>query len=129
MNLASFFEASVLFESIMNGEPDKAKKAMWSHLQSKMVGYLIDMKIVPFRGEHFMLKGSKRQLVKNLIYPVPNRDFPFSGVHFTRMIDGQVDVGMNAVPGFKREAYNKLSFNLRDFSEMITYPGYWKRNC
>ncbi|MCZ2257383.1 L-2-hydroxyglutarate oxidase [Sporosarcina sp. G11-34] len=93
---------------------------------AKMAGYLIDMKIVPFRGEYFMLKESKRPLVKNLIYPVPNPDFPFLGVHFTRMIDGQVDVGPNAVPGFKREAYNKLSFNLRDFSEMITYPGYWK---
>ena len=93
---------------------------------AKMAGYLVDVKIFPFRGEYFKLKKEKRTLVNNLIYPVPNPDFPFLGVHFTRMIDGEVDVGPNAVPGFKREAYHKLSFNLKDFSEMITYPGYWK---
>ena len=93
---------------------------------AKMAGYKIDMKIFPFRGEYFYLKEEKRDLVNNLIYPVPNPDFPFLGVHFTRMINGNVDVGPNAVPGFKREAYNKTSFNLNDFGEMITYPGFWK---
>ncbi|PIC94600.1 L-2-hydroxyglutarate oxidase [Sporosarcina sp. P26b] len=93
---------------------------------AKMAGYLIDMKILPFRGEYFMLKEEKRDFVNNLIYPVPNPDFPFLGVHFTRMIDGNVDVGPNAVPGFSREAYNKTSFNLKDFTEMATYPGMWK---
>ncbi|MFJ5768808.1 L-2-hydroxyglutarate oxidase [Psychrobacillus sp. NPDC093180] len=93
---------------------------------AKMAGYVIDMKIFPFRGEYFKLKKEKRRLVKNLIYPVPNPDFPFLGVHFTRMIDGEVDVGPNAVPGFKREAYKKMSFNLKDFGEMATYPGFWK---
>lgn len=93
---------------------------------AKMAGYLIDMKIVPFRGEYFILKKEKQNLVKNLIYPVPNPDFPFLGVHFTRMINGNVDVGPNAVPAFKREAYKKTDFNIRDFAEMVTYPGFLK---
>ena len=93
---------------------------------AKMAGYHVDMKIFPFRGEYFYLKENKRNLVNNLIYPVPNPDFPFLGVHFTRMMNGNVDVGPNAVPGFKREAYKKTSFNIKDFSEMITYPGFWK---
>jgi L-2-hydroxyglutarate oxidase len=83
-------------------------------------------KIVPFRGEYYELKPEKRYLVKNLIYPVPNPAFPFLGVHFTRMIDGSVHAGPNAVLSFKREGYNKTDFNLRDFAEMITYPGFWK---
>lgn len=93
---------------------------------AKMAGYEIDMKIFPFRGEYFYLKEDKHHLVNHLIYPVPNPDFPFLGVHFTRMMNGNVDVGPNAVPGFKREAYNKLSFNMKDFFEIITYPGFWK---
>lgn len=93
---------------------------------AKMAGYLIDMKIVPFRGEYFVLKEDKQNLVKNLIYPVPNPDFPFLGVHFTRMINGKVDVGPNAVPAFKREAYKKTDFNIKDFAEMVTYPGFLK---
>lgn len=93
---------------------------------AKMAGYHIDMKIVPFRGEYFVLKEDKKNLVKNLIYPVPNPDFPFLGVHFTRMINGKVDVGPNAVPAFKREAYKKTDFNIKDFTEMVTYPGFLK---
>lgn len=93
---------------------------------AKMAGYKIDMKIFPFRGEYFKLKKEKRFLVNNMIYPVPNPDFPFLGVHFTRMIGGEIDVGPNAVPGFKREAYKKTAFDFKDFSEMISYPGYWK---
>ncbi len=93
---------------------------------AKMAGYLIDMKILPFRGEYFKLVPEKRNLVNNLIYPVPNPEFPFLGVHFTRMISGEVDVGPNAVPSFKREGYKKTDFNLKDFMEMVTYPGMWK---
>ena len=93
---------------------------------ANMAGYKIDMKIFPFRGEYFYLKEEKRNLVNNLIYPVPNPEFPFLGVHFTRMINGNVDVGPNAVPGFTREAYKKTSFNLKDMMEMFTYPGFWK---
>jgi L-2-hydroxyglutarate oxidase len=83
-------------------------------------------KIVPFRGEYYELKPEKRYLVNNLIYPVPNPDFPFLGVHFTRMIDGSVHAGPNAVLSLKREGYKKTDFDLRDFTEVMTYPGFWK---
>lgn len=83
-------------------------------------------KIVPFRGEYYELTPEKRYLVKTLIYPVPNPDFPFLGVHFTRMIDGSVHAGPNAVLSMKREGYKKTDFDLRDFAEVMTYPGFWK---
>jgi len=83
-------------------------------------------KIVPFRGEYYELIPQKRQLVKHLIYPVPNPDFPFLGVHFTRMIDGTVHAGPNAVLAFQREGYHKTDFNLRDFFETMTFGGFWK---
>ncbi|KST66474.1 L-2-hydroxyglutarate oxidase [Mastigocoleus testarum] len=83
-------------------------------------------KIVPFRGEYYELTPEKRYLVKGLIYPVPNPDFPFLGVHFTRMIDGSVHAGPNAVLSLKREGYKKSDFNLRDFTEVMAYPGFWK---
>lgn len=85
-----------------------------------------EAKIVPFRGEYYELVPEKRYLVKTLIYPVPNPDFPFLGVHFTKMIDGSVHAGPNAVLSFKREGYHKTDFNLRDFVEVMTYPGFWK---
>jgi L-2-hydroxyglutarate oxidase len=83
-------------------------------------------KIVPFRGEYYELTPEKRYLVKTLIYPVPNPDFPFLGVHFTRMIDGSVHAGPNAVLSLKREGYKKTDFDLQDFLEVMTYPGFWK---
>lgn len=83
-------------------------------------------KIVPFRGEYYELTPEKRYLVKGLIYPVPNPDFPFLGVHFTRMIDGSVHAGPNAVLSFKREGYKKTDFDLRDFAEVMAYPAFWK---
>ena len=84
------------------------------------------MKIVPFRGEYYELKPEKHYLVKNLIYPVPNPNFPFLGVHFTRMMGGGVHAGPNAVLSFKREGYKKTDFDLRDFVEVMTYPAFWK---
>lgn len=83
-------------------------------------------KIVPFRGEYYELVPEKRYLVKTLIYPVPNPDFPFLGVHFTKMIDGSVHAGPNAVLSFKREGYKKTDFDLQDFAETMTYPGFWR---
>jgi (S)-2-hydroxyglutarate dehydrogenase len=82
--------------------------------------------IVPFRGEYYELRPERRHLVKTLIYPVPNPAFPFLGVHFTRMIDGSVHAGPNAVLSFKREGYHKTDFNLRDFAEVMLFPGFWK---
>ena len=89
-------------------------------------GYKTDMKIVPFRGEYFKLKPEKRHLVKHLIYPVPNPKFPFLGVHFTRMVSGEVDAGPNAVMAFKREGYRKLDISMKDLMESLSFPGLWK---
>jgi (S)-2-hydroxyglutarate dehydrogenase len=89
-------------------------------------GIKTDMKIIPFRGEYYKLKPEKQYLVKNLIYPVPNPHFPFLGVHYTRMIGGNVEAGPNAVLGLKREGYNKADFDWKDFLEVITYSGFWK---
>ena len=83
-------------------------------------------KIVPFRGEYYELRHDRRHLVKGLVYPVPNPDFPFLGVHFTRMIDGNVHCGPNAVLAFKREGYRKRDVNIRDLAEVLTYPGFAK---
>jgi (S)-2-hydroxyglutarate dehydrogenase len=83
------------------------------------------MRIVPFRGEYYELVPEKRHLVNTLIYPVPNPAFPFLGVHFTKMIDGSVHAGPNAVLAFKREGYYKTDFNLRDTVETLTYPAFW----
>ncbi|MDT9177276.1 MAG: L-2-hydroxyglutarate oxidase [Limnospira sp. PMC 1291.21] len=83
-------------------------------------------KIIPFRGEYYELIPEKRYLVKNLIYPVPNPDFPFLGVHFTRMIDGSVHAGPNAVLSLKREGYKKTDVDLGELMEILTYPGLWK---
>lgn len=93
---------------------------------ANMAGYHIDMKIVPFRGEYFTLKEESTHLVKNLIYPVPNPEFPFLGVHFTRGIDGEIEAGPNAVLGFKREGYKKTDINLKDLAETLTYKGFIK---
>ena len=93
---------------------------------ARMCGIDPGLKIVPFRGEYFKLVSGKRPLVRNLIYPVPDPQFPFLGVHFTRMIDGGVEAGPNAVLAFKREGYGKFSFSARDFGEMFFYGGFWR---
>ena len=80
--------------------------------------------IVPFRGEYYELKRDRRHLVRHLIYPVPNPDFPFLGVHFTRMIDGSVHAGPNAVLAFAREGYRKSDVNWRDLGESLRYSGF-----
>jgi L-2-hydroxyglutarate oxidase len=89
-------------------------------------GYNTDMKILPFRGEYYKLIPEKRYLVKHLIYPVPNPKFPFLGVHFTRMISGEVDAGPNAVLSFKREGYKKTDFSAKDLMESLSFPGLWR---
>ncbi len=82
--------------------------------------------IVPFRGEYYELKKERHSLVNNLIYPVPDPQFPFLGVHFTRMINGGVEAGPNAVLAMKREGYKKLDFSFRDNAELLLYKGFWK---
>ena len=86
----------------------------------------LDMRVLGFRGDYYVLSEEGRHKVKNLIYPVPNPEFPFLGVHFTRMVDGEVECGPNAVFVFKREGYNKTDFNLKDTADALAYPGTWK---
>lgn len=84
----------------------------------------LPLRLVPFRGEYYKLKEEKKSLVNSLIYPVPDPAFPFLGVHFTRMINGEVECGPNAVLSFKREGYTKTGFNLRDSFETFTWGGF-----
>jgi L-2-hydroxyglutarate oxidase len=93
---------------------------------TKLGGQKPPAKIIPFKGEYFELKEDAKHLCKNLIYPVPDPAFPFLGVHFTRMIDGTVECGPNAVLAFGREAYGKFDLNIKDLLESITYPGFQK---
>jgi len=86
----------------------------------------IDVKIIPFRGEYFKLKKDREFLVKNLIYPVPDPNFPFLGVHFTRMMKGGVEAGPNAVLAFRREGYKKSQINLKELAESLAWPGFQK---
>ncbi|BAP17825.1 L-2-hydroxyglutarate oxidase [cyanobacterium endosymbiont of Epithemia turgida] len=99
---------------------------LYSDRVAKLAEVDSQVKIIPFRGEYYELTPEKRYLVKNLVYPVPNPQFPFLGVHFTRMIDGSVHAGPNAVLSLKREGYKKTDFNIKDFAEVMTYPGFWK---
>ncbi|TDE12460.1 L-2-hydroxyglutarate oxidase [Dyadobacter psychrotolerans] len=86
----------------------------------------IKVRIIPFRGEYFKIKPEKHHLVKNLIYPVPDPNFPFLGVHFTRMIEGGVEAGPNAVFAFRREGYKKTDINFPELFEALAWPGFRK---
>lgn len=83
-------------------------------------------RIVPFRGEYYLLTPESRYLVKNLIYPVPDPSFPFLGVHFTRTVQGGVEAGPNAVLGLAREGYKKTDVRLKDLAEVLSYPAFWR---
>ncbi|WP_412460367.1 L-2-hydroxyglutarate oxidase [Pseudomonas sp. SC11] len=93
---------------------------------ARLAGVSIDHQIIPFRGEYYRLPPSKNGIVNHLIYPIPDPDLPFLGVHLTRMIDGSVTVGPNAVLGLGRENYRKGSVNWRDVAEYARFPGFWK---
>lgn len=93
---------------------------------AEMAGLHSPVKIVPFKGEYYELKPDAEYLVNDLIYPLPNPAFPFLGVHFTRMALGGIECGPNAVFAFKREGYEKLSFDLNDTTETFNFPGFWK---
>jgi L-2-hydroxyglutarate oxidase len=84
------------------------------------------VRIVPFRGEYYKLTPSSQALVRHLIYPVPNPEYPFLGVHFTRLIHGGVEAGPNAVLAFAREGYNLWTLNARDLAEALSFPGLWR---
>lgn len=91
-----------------------------------LAGLKPDFQMVPFRGEYFRLPAERNDIVNTLIYPVPDPDLPFLGVHLTLMMDGGVTVGPNAVMGFAREGYPKLSMNARDIIDFVRFPGFWK---
>ncbi|EKO3987303.1 L-2-hydroxyglutarate oxidase [Vibrio fluvialis] len=93
---------------------------------TKMLGLATDFQIIPYRGEYYRLSPKHNQVVKHLIYPIPDPELPFLGVHLTRMIDGSVTVGPNAVQGFKREGYGKVNISVRDVWEMLRFSGFWK---
>jgi len=93
---------------------------------AKKDGVALKEKVVGFRGDYYELTEEAKHKVRNLIYPVPNPDFPFLGVHFTRMTNGDVECGPNAVFTFKREGYNKTDFSLKDTFDALTYRGTWK---
>ena len=91
-----------------------------------LAGLAIDHRIIPFRGEYYRLPADKNEIVRHLIYPIPDPALPFLGVHLTRMIDGSVTVGPNAVIGFAREGYPRLSVNVADMADYARFPGFWK---
>ena len=106
---------------------------LYSDKIAKLSGAKVDYRIVPFRGEYYKIKPEKSHLVKNLIYPVPDPNFPFLGVHFTRMIEGGIEAGPNAVLAYAREGYKKSDVHMKELLGTLFYPGfmrvaykYWK---
>jgi L-2-hydroxyglutarate oxidase len=93
---------------------------------ARMAGLRPGVQIVPFRGEYYELRPARRALVKGLIYPVPDPAFPFLGVHLTKMIDGSVHAGPNAVLAMSREGYRWQDLSARDIARMLSYPGLWR---
>ena len=99
---------------------------LFSDRLAKKDNVKLDLKIVSFRGEYYQLKQKSKHKIKNLVYPVPNPEFPFLGVHFTRMTTGEIECGPNAVFTFKREGYNKTDFSIKDTMDALTYTGTWQ---
>jgi len=99
---------------------------LYSDHVAESAGIQNEIQIVPFRGEYFELTAEAEHMVNGLIYPTPNPAFPFLGVHFTKMVQGNVECGPNAVFAFKREGYDKFSFDLQETIETVNFPGFWK---
>jgi L-2-hydroxyglutarate oxidase len=98
---------------------------LYSDVVARMAGAPTDVQIVPFRGEYYMLRPERRSLVRTLIYPVPDPEFPFLGVHFTNTVHGDVEAGPNAVLAFAREGYSLTNVAPRELMQTLTYPGVW----
>ncbi len=98
---------------------------LYSDAIARMSGAEPDVRIVPFRGEYYMIRPERRELVRSLIYPVPDPEFPFLGVHFTNTVHGDVEAGPNAVMAFAREGYDLTRVNLRELAETLAYRGVW----
>lgn len=99
---------------------------LYSDKITKMTDDKNDVVIIPFRGEYYKLKEDRKSLINHLVYPVPDPNFPFLGVHFTRMIDGAVEAGPNAVLAFKKEGYRFTDFNFAETVQTLTWPGFRK---
>jgi (S)-2-hydroxyglutarate dehydrogenase len=93
---------------------------------AELAGERREVRIVPFRGEYYVIRPERQHLVRNLIYPVPDPRFPFLGVHFTRLIHGGIEAGPNAVLAFAREGYKKTDFNPADLFDALSYGGFWR---
>lgn len=120
---------SVIIETSKNSYEGKLLvncAGLYSDKVARMTGQDINVKIIPFRGEYFKIKKEKHHLVNHLIYPVPDPAFPFLGVHFTRMINGGIEAGPNAVLAFAREGYKKLQISLPELTETLMWPGFQK---
>jgi L-2-hydroxyglutarate oxidase len=99
---------------------------LFSDRIARMYGASVPMRIIPFRGEYYRLKGSARNMVSRLVYPVPDPDLPFLGVHLTKMIDGEILAGPNAVLATSRKGYKWSDFSLRDTRDILGYRGFWR---
>ncbi|MEM6432053.1 MAG: L-2-hydroxyglutarate oxidase [Deinococcota bacterium] len=99
---------------------------LYSDKLAQLAGVTTDIRIVPFRGEYYFLKPEKQHYVKGLIYPVPDPNLPFLGVHFTKTIEGGVEAGPNAVLAFAKEGYRFFDINARELWGTLSYPGFWK---
>ena len=98
---------------------------LYSDAIARLAGAEPDVQIVPFRGEYYMIRPERRELVRSLIYPVPDPEFPFLGVHFTNTVHGDVEAGPNAVMAFAREGYDLTRVNVRELAETLAYRGVW----
>jgi len=99
---------------------------LYSDRMAQMAGERREARILPFRGEYYKIRPDRQNLVRNLIYPVPDPQFPFLGVHFTRLIHGGIEAGPNAVLALAREGYRKTDFNARDLADALSYGGFWR---
>jgi L-2-hydroxyglutarate oxidase len=99
---------------------------LYSDRVAALTGQVRDVRIVPFRGEYYGIRPERQHLVRNLIYPVPDPDLPFLGVHFTRMIQGGIEAGPNAALAFSREGYRKSDVRVRDLADVLAFAGLWK---
>ncbi len=99
---------------------------LYSDRVAELMGIRPEVRIIPFRGEYYMLRRERRSLVRNLIYPVPDPEFPFLGVHFTRTVHGDVEAGPNAVLAFAREGYSLGTVRAVELLDTLAYAGFWR---
>lgn len=123
----------VRVDTLSEGQPEQFRcrflitcSGLMADRTTRMLGIETDFQIIPFRGEYYQLGPEHNQIVKHLIYPIPDPELPFLGVHLTRMIDGSVTVGPNAVQGWKREGYGAINISLKDVLDMVSFSGFWK---